>query len=931
MNNDKIILKGIQVNNLKNIDVEIPRNQLVVVTGLSGSGKSSLVFDTIYAEGQRRYIESLGSYVRQFLGKIQKPNIKMVHGIPPAIAIEQKLGARNPRSTVGTTTEIYEYVKLLYARLGRTYSPISNKEVIRENTEDVFDFVFNLESGSSIIILFPFSETPERTIQQRLELFMHQGFSRLYIDDKIVYISDYLQQKNPKTETLYILVDRCSSKNDEENRSRVSDSIGIAYFEGNGQCTIVVFQKNEKVGRYNFSNKFEKDGMIFRKPSVEMFTFTNSYGACPVCSGSGEIVTVDPDLVIPDKSLSIYDDAIAMWRGDKMGEYKYEILKNAYKFNFPIYKPVREFSKEEYDLLWTGNEYFRGINKFVKWVEDNAYKIQYRVLLSRYKRKITCPECGGSRLAKDVNYVKINNKSITEVLSLSIKELLSFFKSIKFKTKEEIMVSSCFLKEIITRLTYLNELGLSYLTLNRSVSTLSGGEYQRVNLAASLGSNLVGSLYILDEPSIGLHSMDTHLLISLLRHLRDIGNTVLVVEHDEDIIREADYIIDMGPYAGQYGGKVVFQGNFKQLQKEKNSVTARYIMGIDKMEPPAKLRTAKHFIQLKNANLHNLKNVNVEIPLGVFTVVTGVSGSGKSSLIRGMLYSELKRLKENPYLAQTEASKLSGDIKWISNIELVDQNPIGRSTRSNPATYIGAFDYIRQLYAEQPLAKARGYKPGFFSLNVEGGRCEACQGEGKIKVGMQFMSDVDIICEECKGRCYKDEVFDIEINGHTIIDILNLPIKSVIDFFSNLPDLRLSKHIVNILRPLQDVGLDYLQFGQSSSSLSGGEAQRIKLAFFLGKFIEKKRTLFIFDEPTMGLHHYDIHKLYKIFNLLIEEGHTVVVIEHHLGLIRCADWVIDLGPGSGDEGGEVVVAGTVEDVINCPDSFTGQCLKKGNV
>jgi excinuclease ABC subunit A len=824
---------------------------------------------------------------------------------------------------------MYEYIKLLYARIGRTYSPVSNKEVKRESVGDVFDFISTLNDTFRIIILAPFSATPDRTIQQRLELFIHQGFSRIYLDNEIVAISDCLQRKFSEEETLYLLVDRCSLRNDEENKSRINDSIEAAYFEGNGRCTVILFDQNEEVGRYDFSNKFEEDGLVFRKPSTNMFTFTNSYGACPTCNGLGEILGIDPNLVIPDKSLSIYDDAIAMWRGDKMGEYKYEILKNAYKFNFPIYKPIKDLSKEEYDLLWTGNKYFSGINKFVRWLEENSYKIQYRVLLSRYKGKTICPDCQGSRLAKDVDYVKIGGKSISEVISFSIKEALSFFNSLEFETEEETTIASFLLKEIITRMKYLSDLGLSYLTLNRAVATLSGGEYQRVNLAASLSSNLVGSLYILDEPSIGLHSADTHLLISLLKRLRDLGNTVIVVEHDEDIIRAADYIIDMGPYAGQHGGEVVFKGTFEQLLKEENSITAQYINGTKQIETPEKRREAKHSILLKNASVHNLKQIDVEFPLGVFTVVTGVSGSGKSSLIKDILYPELKHFKESPFLAPSETLKLSGDLKWIDHVELVDQNPIGRSTRSNPATYIGAFEYIRQLYAEQPLAKKRGYKPGDFSLNIEGGRCETCQGEGKINVGMQFMSDVEIVCDDCKGKRYKDEILDIKIKDKTIIDILNLSVDEVVDFFSTLSaTTRHPKHIIETLKPLQDVGLGYLQLGQSSSTLSGGEAQRIKLAFFLGRFPETKRTMFIFDEPTTGLHYYDIHKLYNIFNLLVEHGHTVIVIEHNLELIKCADWIIDLGPGGGDEGGEVVFSGTIEDIVNCPNSLTGKYLKK---
>ncbi|MDR0603920.1 MAG: excinuclease ABC subunit UvrA [Bacteroidales bacterium] len=928
MNKNIIILRGIQVNNLKNINVEIPRNQLVVVTGLSGSGKSSLVFDTIYAEGQRRYTESISAYARQFLGKIRNPSIEMVHGIPPAIAIEQKVGSHNSRSTVGTVTEIYEHIKMLYTQLGRTYSPVSGKEVKRDSVNNVFDFIFNLDEESKIMILAPFTGTKEKSIQQRLQLFLQQGFSRLYRENKIIAISDCLQQEFSEKEKLYLLIDRCTLKNEEENKNRLVDSIETAYFEGDGQCTIVIFNRNGDVSKHNFSNKFEKDGMVFRVPNINMFSFTNSYGACSICNGLGEITGVNPDLMIPDKSLSVYDDAVVLWKSDKLSEYKHELLKNAYKFDFPIYKAIQDLSQKEYNLLWSGNKHFRGINKSVQWLEENSYKIQYRSILSRYKGRTVCPECKGSRLAKDASYVKIGNKTIREVVTLPLGEALLFFKTLKFKTKAEIKISSFLLQEINTRIQFLCDLGLSYLTLNRSASTLSGGEYQRVNLATSLGSNLVGSLYILDEPSVGLHSVDTHLLISLLKYLRDIGNTVLVVEHDEDIIRAADYIIDMGPYAGKHGGEIVFKGKFRQLKKSEKSITAQYINGTKKIDFSKKRRKAKRFILLENADLNNLKKINVKIPLGVFSVITGVSGSGKTSLIKGVLYPELKFRIGGSLLVKNELSKLSGDIKWVDNVELVDQNPIGRSSRSNPATYMGAFDYIRQLYAEQPLAKARGYKAGFFSLNTEGGRCETCQGDGKIKIAMQFMSDVEVVCDECNGIRYKEEILEVKIKDKSISDILNLSIDEVVGFFSSLPNDRFSKHIVTTLKPLQDVGLGYLTLGQSSSSLSGGEAQRIKLAFFLGKSSETKNTIFIFDEPTTGLHYYDIHKLYNIFEILVEYGHTVIVIEHNLELIKCADWIIDLGPGGGDKGGEIVIAGTVEDVMKCPNSITGKFLKK---
>ena len=928
MEQKNIILKGIQVNNLKNIDVSIPRDKLVVVTGLSGSGKSSLVFDTVFAEGQRRYVESLNAYIRQFLGKIQKPNIEMVQGIPPAIVIQQKVGTKNPRSTLGTSTEIYEYIKLLFARVGKTYSPVSQKEVVRDSVSDVFDFIFSLDRQTKIVILAPFAADENRSLQQRMEIFSHQGFSRFYYNGEVIAIKDALQQKFSKKDKLFLLVDRCTLEESEENKARINDSIETAYFEGNGYCVILAYQADGKIQEYGFSNTFEADGILFRKPSVNMFTFSNSYGACPTCNGLGEAIGIDPNLVIPDKSLSVYDGAVFPWRGEKMSAYKDELIKNAYRFNFPIYKAIRDLSKKEYELLWDGNRYFAGINQFFAWVEENMYKIQYRVLLSRYKGKTICPECKGSRLAKDADYVKIDGKSISDIVSLSVEEALQFFNDLELKDVGDAAVASFLIKEITVRLQFLCDLGLPYLTLNRASHTLSGGEYQRVNLATSLGSSLVGSLYILDEPSIGLHSVDTHRLIDLLKRLRDIGNTVLVVEHDEDIIRAADYVIDVGPYAGQYGGEIVFEGTFKDLQGNTTSITAQFINRIQQIETPTKRRSFKHSLWLKEADLHNLKRIDVQFPLGVFTAVTGVSGSGKSSLIKGVLYPELKRALEDDTLLRTEKSKLSGDIKWIDRVEFVDQEPIGRSSRSNPATYIGAFDFIRQLYAEQPAAKHRGYKPGFFSLNVEGGRCEACQGEGKLKIGMQFMSDVEIMCDECNGKRYKSEVFDVKIGEKTIVDILNMTVEEAVDFFSSLPKNRLVQNTISSLKSLQDVGLGYLHLGQSSSSLSGGEAQRIKLASFLGKASDSKKMLFIFDEPTTGLHYYDIRKLYNIFQLLVEDGHTVIVIEHNLELIKCADWIIDIGQGSGNKGGEVVFAGTPEDMVKCPHSLTGKYLKE---
>ena len=927
MPHPSILLKGIQVNNLKNIDVEIPRDRLVVVTGLSGSGKSSLVFDTIYAEGQRRYAESLNAYVRQFLGKAQKPVIEYVEGIPPAIAIEQKTATRNPRSTLGTSTEIYEYIKLLFARLGKTYSPVSGKEVKRDSVSDVADFLFVMKEGTRIMLLAPLPVLPDRSFTQQMETLLHQGFSRIYYKDEILSISDNINLKTNAKAKVYLLVDRCSISSDDENKTRIVDSIETAYFQGDGHCEILIYEENGNVKKQSFSNKFECDGIAFRKPSVNMFTFSNSYGACPVCNGLGESIGISHDLVIPDRSISVYDDAVACWKGEKMSEFKQQLLHTAYKFNFPIHKPIRELSQAEYDLLWTGNKHFAGINGFFQFVEENFHKIQYRVMHARYRGKTVCPECKGSRLAKDVDYVRIAGHSINQICAMTIEEGLLFFKNLTFKNKGEAKMADFLLKEINIRLQFLADLGLSYLTLNRPSPTLSGGEFQRVNLATALGSSLVGSLYILDEPSVGLHSIDTQRLVALLKRLRDIGNTVLVVEHDADIIKEADFVIDVGPYSGQHGGEIVFQGTFNQLKKDTKSITAQYISGKQQIPLPKIRRKSKQFIKINGACLHNLQNIDVEFPLATFTTVTGVSGSGKTSLIKGILYPELKRHLEDG-VGKNEKTMLTGNISSLQAVEFVDQNPIGRSSRSNPATYIGAFDCIRQYYSEQQLSKFRGYKPGFFSLNVEGGRCEVCQGEGKIRIGMQFMSDVEIVCDECKGNRYKEEVFDVKIAGKTIADVLNFTVEEAILFFASLQTDRLAKNIVSALKPLQDVGLDYLQLGQSSSSLSGGEAQRVKLASFLGKASDTKTTLFIFDEPTTGLHYHDIQKLYQTFQLLVDKGNTVIVIEHNLELIKCADWIIDLGPEGGKRGGQLVFTGTPEDITHCETSLTGRFLGK---
>jgi excinuclease ABC subunit A len=935
MNNTSIILKGIKVNNLKNINVEIPANRLVVVTGLSGSGKSSLVFDTIYAEGQRRYVESLNAYARQFFGKINKPVVDFVQGIPPAIAIEQKVTGKNSRSTLGTMTEIYEYVKLLYARLGKTVSPVSGEEVKRDTVSDVVDYIFKLPQETKIMILSPLSADENRTLEQKIKILGNQGFSRIYRNRALLSIPDALEEENLNADIpTFLLVDRCTALQDEENKSRVSDSIETAYFEGHGKCLLLFIHSDGREERKEFSNTFEADGILFRKPSVNMFTFTNSYGACPECNGTGIGIGVDPDLVIPDKSLSVFDNAVVCWKGEKMREFKEELIQNAYRFDFPIYKPIKELHPAQYRLLWTGNAHFAGIDGFFTWVESNTYKIQYRVLLSRYLGKVACKHCQGSRLHPDAEYVKIADKSISQVCSLPAEDALAFFRLLVFDSPSEKKIADFLLREITVRLQFLVDLGLSYLTLNRLSSTLSGGEYQRVNLATSLGSSLVGALYILDEPSVGLHSIDTRRLIRLLKHLRDIGNTVLVVEHDEDIIKAADYVIDVGPLAGAYGGEIVFAGELSGLNRCQNSITAQYLTGKQGIVLPAVRKPFLYGIQLQKACLHNLKSVTVQFPIGVLTVVTGISGSGKSSLITGVLYKELQRYFDS-IGSSFKSAALGGDLGLIAGVELVDQNPIGRSSRSNPVTYTGAFHYIRELFAEQSISRSRGYKPGFFSLNVSGGRCNACLGEGFITIEMQFMSDVEIVCEECKGKRYQEEVFDVKVNGKSIADVLNMSVDEAVDFFTGLAKNRFSQNAVLCLKALQDVGLGYLQLGQSSSSLSGGEAQRVKLATFLAKASSEKSMLFIFDEPTTGLHLHDIQKLYDTFRLLIAQGHTIIVIEHNLELIKCADWIIDMGPEGGDRGGNIVFAGLPEDLLHCKDSLTASFLKdkikQGNV
>ncbi len=933
---DKIIIRGARVNNLKNIDVEIPRNQLVVITGLSGSGKSSLAFDTLYAEGQRRYVESLSSYARQFMGKISKPDVDSVIGIPPAIAIEQRVISRNPRSTVGTTTEIYEYLKLLFARIGRTYSPISGKEVKRENVSDVISYLEGIPSGTVVYILSPLQIFSGRTPAEQLEILKQQGFSRIIYNKELKEIDEVLAGKVSKNADIYILIDRFKSERLEDNLARLSGSIETAFYEGKG-CCIIQYETEGKVKRSKFSNLYEMDGIVFEEPSVNLFSFNNPYGCCKTCGGTGMIEGIDPDLVIPDRSLSVYDGAVVCWRGQIMGEWKDYFVRNAAKEGFPIHRPVDELSEQEFDLLWNGwpARNIEGVKQFFEYVEKNIYKIQYRVMQSRYRGRTLCPDCKGTRLRKDANYVKVNGKTITELMLMPVEQLYQFFKNFSYKNETEEQIAHQLVSELVNRIGFLVDVGLGYLTLNRNSRTLSGGESQRINLATSLGSSLVGSLYILDEPSIGLHVRDTQRLISVLKRLRDIGNTVVIVEHDEEIIRAADYIIDIGPEAGRLGGKVVFSGDIKQLLRQKDNLTAAYLRGMSEPEKagnlyikaPAKRRKWRNYVEIVGASENNLKGVSVKIPLEIFTVVTGVSGSGKSSLIKNILYPALKRMLNETADKPGRHSRINADLSKLSDVVMVDQNPIGRSTRSNPATYIKAYDLIRDLYADQPLSKQRNYKAGFFSFNSPGGRCEECEGEGVVHIEMQFMADVDLICTECGGSRFKEEVLDIKVGGNTISDILNMTINQAVEFFQSLPKQKIIDNIIARLTPLQEVGLGYLKMGQSSSTLSGGEAQRVKLAYYLSLGSNQQNTLFIFDEPTTGLHFHDIHKLYESFNRLIEKGNSILVIEHNLELIKCADWVIDMGPEGGDQGGKVIFEGKPEDIVKCKKSHTGQALQ----
>ena len=918
-----IKIHNARVNNLKNISLDIPEGKFVVITGLSGSGKSSLAFDTLYAEGQRRYVESLSSYARQFLGRMAKPEVDLIENIAPAVAIEQKVNTSNPRSTVGTSTEIYEYLKLLYARIGRTFSPISGVEVKRHSVSDVVDYILSLPAETRALIYSPLQATKERPMRGQLEMLHQEGFVRISVKGTIVRIEDYLSVEKVEAEVALLLVDRIQvHPGDDEQTARIAESVQTAFFEGRGACQVHYENgEGENVVRC-FSNLFEADGIVFEKPNPNFFSFNNPYGACPTCQGYGSIVGIDEDIVVPNKSLSVYEDCVVCWRGDKMQEWKSHFIRYAAKLDFPIHTPYCDLTEAQRDVLWHGSGSWEGIDGFFKWIEDQAYKIQYRVMLSRYRGKTVCPDCKGSRLRKDASYVKVCGKAITELMAMPVSDFAEWLKTIQL-TDSEHEVARRLLLELNNRVGYLLDVGLGYLSLNRLSNTLSGGESQRINLATSLGSSLVGSMYILDEPSIGLHSRDTERLIKVLKELRDLGNTVIVVEHDEDIMRAADYIIDIGPGAGRLGGEVVFAGTPAELMSKnpKKSYTAQYLSGALSIPVPLSRRRWRDRITVKGAFCNNLKHVTVDFPLGVLTVVTGVSGSGKTSLVKQVLYDVLQKRFDGAEDYVGKCAGIEGDVSRISGVELVDQNPIGRSTRSNPATYMKAYDEIRQLYAQQPLAKARGYKPGYFSFNTEGGRCETCEGEGYVTVGMQFMADVHLLCEECHGTRFKEETLEVKYRDKNVSEVLEMTVDQAVEFFCD------ESRILARLQPLQDVGLGYLKLGQASSSLSGGEAQRIKLASYLVRGEAEHPKLFIFDEPSTGLHFHDIQKLIGAFNSLIDKGHSIIVIEHHHDIIKVADWVIDMGPGGGREGGNLVFAGTPEELSKQKNSYTAKYLK----
>ena len=916
---NSILIKGARVNNLKNIDVEIPRNKLVVITGLSGSGKSSLAFDTLYAEGQRRYVESLSSYARQFLGRMSKPECDYIKGIPPAIAIEQKVNSRNPRSTVGTSTEIYEYLRLLYARVGHTFSPVSGREVKKHTPEDIVNCMLEHPEGTRYTVLAPIILREGRTLAQQLDTYQKEGFTRLEVNGAMTRIDEYTPQDG---DTVFLLIDRMTASHEKDAMSRLTDSAETAMYEGDGACLLRFYQADGSTSLYRFSTKFEADGITFEEPNDQMFSFNSPIGACPVCEGFGRVIGIDEHLVVPNRALSVYDGAVVCWRGEKMGEWREMVIRGAEKAGFPIFTPYYELTDEQRRMLWEGTRYFEGINAFFKMLQENQYKIQYRVMLARYRGKTVCPACHGTRLKPEAGYVRVGGKSISELVDLPITELKDFFDHLKLNAHDA-QVAARILAEINSRIRFLLDVGLGYLTLNRLSNSLSGGESQRINLATSLGSSLVGSLYILDEPSIGLHSRDTDKLIHVLRQLQQLGNTVVVVEHDEEIIRAADYIIDIGPKAGRLGGEVVYQGDMKDLKAHTNSYTVRYLLGEETIPIPAQRRPWNNYIEIKGARENNLKGVDARFPLNVMTVVTGVSGSGKSTLVRDIFYRALKRELDECSERPGEFVSIGGDLQNLRNVEFIDQNPIGKSSRSNPVTYIKAYDDIRKLFAEQPLSKQMGYTAGTFSFNSEGGRCEECKGEGTITVEMQFMADLVLECESCHGKRFKSDVLEVRFHDANIYDVLEMTVDQAIEFFT----LHKQKKIAKKLQPLQDVGLGYIKLGQSSSTLSGGENQRVKLAFYLSQ--EKADpTMFIFDEPTTGLHFHDIRKLLEAFDALLRRGHSITIIEHNMDVIKCADHVIDLGPEGGDQGGRIVATGTPEEVAACAASYTGQFLRE---
>lgn len=918
-----IYIKGARVHNLKNIEVEIPHEKLVVVTGLSGSGKSTLAFDTIFAEGQRRYVESLSAYARQFLGKISKPDVDIITGIAPAIAIEQKVNTRNPRSTVGTTTEIYDYLKLLYARIGHTFSPVSGQEVRCYSVDDVAAYIQQQGEGGRVVIAAPLTLGRGQGIIEKLTLLLSDGLMRVWTKGETRLIEDILPQVDEKTraEEILVVIDRARIAADDDTQTRMRDSVARAFSYGEGICTVITDK-----GATEFSSRFEADGIQFEHPSEHLFSFNNPLGACPRCEGYGKVIGIDEDLVIPDKSKTIYEDAVACWRGETMRKWKEQLVENAYKFDFPIHTPFHELTQEQKRLLWRGNEYFHGLDDFFAYIDSERRKIQFRVMKARYTGKTTCPECGGSRLRREALYVKVGGKTVADLVVMPVDELIAFFAGLELdghdtKTAARILV------EIRNRLQYLADVGLGYLTLDRLSSTLSGGESQRINLSTSLGSNLTGSLYILDEPSIGLHPRDTNRLIKVLQQLRDLGNTVIVVEHEEEVIRAADYIVDIGPKAGYNGGEVVFSGTLPQLLKSRKSLTADYLTGRRAIAPPATERGWSNSILIQGARENNLRNIDVRIPLGVMTCITGVSGSGKSSLAKGILYPALRRLLFDTGVKPGDFDGIGGDVQLLRSVEMIDQNPIGKSSRSNPVTYIKAYDEIRKLFADQPYAQHTGLGASSFSFNIAGGRCEECQGEGVIKVSMQFMADVELVCEACGGKRFRDEILEVKYRGKSIYDVLEMTVDDAIAFFGEDKKDPTCKRIVERLKPLQDVGLGYIKLGQSSSPLSGGESQRVKLASFLTKDSAQGGVMFIFDEPTTGLHFHDINKLLAAFNALIERGHTIVIVEHNMDVIKCADWVVDLGPEAGTGGGRVVFEGTPRNLEQCPASYTGKYLR----